>query len=132
MALERIRLYWFKGRIRTEIFHKLWRSHGTAAFICTQGMMDQKSMKMSEVWPALMFITRDKAGLRSGIGLCDPNESIPIGYDFIGKRLFRAIKIRGNPSRGSDNGTKNPGSHVRGKKIPYDPFQRESRPRAPL
>lgn len=43
----------FKGRMSTE----LWRRQGTAAFVCTQGRRDQKSMEMSEVWPALTFIT---------------------------------------------------------------------------
>lgn len=77
-------------------------------------------MKMSEVWPAPVFINCDKSG--SGTGLCDPNESIPTHIlPFYWKKVFQGHKNQGNPSvfhphMGSDNGTKNPGSPHEGKK----------------
>lgn len=89
-------------------------------------MMDQKSMKMSEVWPAPVFINCDKS--ESGTGLCDPNESIPTHIlPFYWKKVFQGHKNQGNPSvfhphMGSDNGTKNPGSPHEGKKDSLKPF----------
>lgn len=114
----------------TELFHELWRSHGTAAIVCTQGMMDQKSMKMREVWPALMlyYLWQSRIMVMNWTLWSQRVHSNPYLMILLEKGSLGPEKSGEIPHM---EVTAEPkiliqALHMRQKKIPQDPFQRES------